>query len=408
MEFFNTVSVEEARRLINKHFKDYEFKTENINILDSLSRIVAENIYSSIDVPEFDRSSVDGYGINVADSHGATDSIPSILDILGEIKMGQEASQAIRAGQTVYVPTGGMIPQGANGVIMIENTEKLDDRTLLLYKAIPEGAHIVRRGEDIEKDSLVIEGGRKISPEIMGVLAALGIGRVKVYKKPKFYIISTGDEIIDLDEELTIGKIRDINTYGLYGEIQKLGGQVVGKTIVKDDFDLLRMEVEKALAMADIVLISGGSSVGARDYSYKVIDSFEGQGVFVHGVSIKPGKPTIIGEARGKLIFGLPGHPVSTLLLFKTFVEDYVKSKLGTNEIKPRIKARMDFNFPSSPGKLTYQLVTLEEREGAFYASPSYGRSGLISLLAKSQGYIILEPYEEGIYKGEEREVYFF
>lgn len=407
MEFFNTVSVEEARDLINTHFADYKFESEDIDILDSLDRILAKDIYSDIHVPEFDRSTVDGYGINVTDSHGATDSIPSILNIVGEVKMGEKPSQSIRPGETMYVPTGGMIPQGANGVIMVENTEKLDDNTLLLYKAIAEGSHIVSKGEDIEKGSLVLKRGKKITPEVMGVLASLGIGKIKVYKKAKFYIISTGDEIIDLDEELFLGKVRDINTYGLFGEIQKLGGQVIGKAIVKDDYELLRIEVEKAADMADVVLISGGSSVGTRDYTYRVIDSLEGRGVFVHGVSIKPGKPTIIGEGKGKLIFGLPGHPVSSILLFKTFVEEYIKSKLGLVEIKPRIKAIIDFNFPSSPGKLTYQLVRLEEREGVFYASPSFGRSGLISLLAKSQGYIVLEAHEEGIYKGEEREVYF-
>lgn len=407
MEFFSTVSVEEARDLINTHFTDYKFESEDIDILDSLDRILANDIYSDIYVPEFDRSTVDGYGINVTDSHGATDSIPSILNIVGEVKMGEKTNQGIGPGEAIYVPTGGMIPQGANGVIMIENTEKLDDNTLLLYKAIAEGAHIVRKGEDIEKGSLVLKRGRKISPEIMGVLASLGIGRVRVYKRPKFYIISTGDEVIDLDKELTLGKIRDINTYGLYGEIQRLGGQVIGRAIVKDDYELLRTEVEKAADISDIVLISGGSSVGTRDYTYKVINSLEGAGVFVHGVSIKPGKPTIIGEGKGKLVFGLPGHPVSSILLFKTFVVEYIKSKLGIVEIKPRIKALIDFNFPSSPGKLTYQLVRLQEKKGVFYASPSFGRSGLISLLAKSQGYIVLEAHEEGIYKGEEREVWF-
>ncbi len=161
------------------------------------------------------------------------------------------------------------------------------------------------------------------------MLAALGISQVKVYKKPRFYIISTGDEIIDLDEKLEMGKIRDINSYTLYSLITRLGGEVVGRSIVRDDYELLRAKVEKAIAISDIVLISGGSSVGTRDYTAQVIDSFKGKGVFVHGMSIKPGKPTIAGEGEGKLIFGLPGHPVSSIIVFKVLVEYYIRQKWG-------------------------------------------------------------------------------
>lgn len=406
MEFFKTVSVEEGRDLIMEHFDSYNFPNEKVDLVDSLNRILADDVYSTIDVPEFDRSTVDGYAIRVEDSHGANDSIPSILNIIGEVHMGEEARQEVDPGQAVYVPTGGMIPKGANGMVMIENTEKLDEETLLIYKPLGQGANIVYKSEDIKKGGLILERGRKISPEAMGVLAALGKGQVKVYEKPKFYIISTGDEIIDLDEELTMGKIRDINSYALQGEIENLGGVVVGRSIIKDDYEKLKAEVERAVQVADIVLISGGSSVGARDYTHKVIDSLDGAGVFVHGVSIKPGKPTIIGEGKGKLIFGLPGHPVSSILVFKTFLEDYIKNKLGVKEIKASVSAIMDFNFPSSPGKLTYQLVTLEEKDGNYLAKPSFGRSGMISLLSKSQGYIVLEAHEEGIDKGEERKVY--
>lgn len=406
MDFFKVVSVEEGKKLLMDNFKDYEFKIEEINILESIDRILAQNIYSNINVPEFNRSTVDGYAIKVFDSHGANDSIPSILNILGEVMMGEEAKVSIKSGNAIYVPTGGMIPVGADGVIMIENTEKMDENTLLIYKPISQGENIIYKGDDIRKDSLTLEKGRKISPEVIGVLAALGIGKIKVYKKPRFYIISTGDEIIDIDEELTMGKIRDINAYALKGLIERLGGETVGRNIIKDDYDLLRAEVEKALDISDIVLISGGSSVGTRDYTHKVIDSFNGKGVFVHGVSIKPGKPTIMGEGNGKLIFGLPGHPVSSIVVFKTFLESFINDKLGVNNILPRVKAIMDFNFPSSPGRVTYQMVKLKERDGKFYAIPTFGKSGMITLLSESQGYIVIESHEEGIYKGEEREVY--
>ncbi len=406
MDFFKVVSVEEGKRLLKENLRDYEFEIEEVDILNSLDRVLGEEIYSNIDVPDFNRSTVDGYAIKSSDSHGASDSIPSILNIIGEVKMGELANKAIKSGEAIYVPTGGMIPDGADSMIMIENTEKMDESTLLIYKPISQGENIVYKGDDIKKGALALEKGRRITPEVMGVLAALGIGKVKVYKKPSFYIISTGDEIIDIEEDLTMGKIRDINTYALAGLIHKLGGEVVNKVIIKDDYNLLRQEVERALDLSDIVLISGGSSVGTKDFTHKVIDSFGGRGVFVHGVSIKPGKPTIMGEGNGKLIFGLPGHPVSSIIVFKTFIEDFIKDKLGVKDIAPRVKAIMDFNFPSAPGRVTYQLVKLKEEDGIFYATPSFGKSGMISLLSESQGYIVIESHEEGIYKGEEREVY--
>lgn len=406
MDFFKVVSVGEGKDMIWENFKDYEFETEEVNILASINRVLAEDIISDIDVPDFNRSTVDGYAIKSSDSYGATDSIPTILNIVGEIKMGEEAKLTIRSGQAAYIPTGGMLPEGADGVIMIENSEKMDENTLLIYKPIVQGENIIFKGDDIKKGSLALKKGRKITPELMGVMAALGISKIKVFKKPRFYIISTGDEIIDMDQELTIGKIRDINSYALYGLIINLGGEVVGKAIIKDDYNLLRNEVDKALDLSDIVIISGGSSVGARDYTHKVIDSFNGRGVFVHGVSIKPGKPTLIGEGKGKLIFGLPGHPVSSIIVFKTFIENYIYKKLNMDYIMPRVNAVMDFNFPSSPGKVTYQMVKLKEIDGQYHAEPSFGKSGMISLLSQSQGYIIIEAHEEGVYKGETREVF--
>ncbi|CCQ96202.1 MoeA protein [[Clostridium] ultunense Esp] len=406
MDFFDVVSTQEARNRIMRNFKEYEFKIEEISILEATDRILAESIYSNINVPEFNRSTVDGYAIKFKDSQGASESVPSLFNILGEVKMGETPKSSIKSGETMYVPTGGMIPEGADGMVMIEYTEKLDEENLMVYKPISFNENIVLKGDDIKKGEMVLKKGRRINPEVVGVLAALGIPKVKVYKRPKFYIISTGDEIIDIDEELELGKIRDINSYTLYSTIVKLGGEITGKTIVKDDYELLRKEVDKAIAISDIVLISGGSSVGTRDYTGKVIDSFNGKGVFVHGISIKPGKPTILGEGKGKLIVGLPGHPVSSIIVFKTIVEEYIYKKMGVIDYKLKTKVIMDFNFPSSPGQETYQMVKLENRDGKIYATPSFGKSGMITLLSNSDGYIIIKPYEEGIYKGEEREVY--
>lgn len=406
MDFFNVVTVDEARSIIMKNFNNYKFNVEFIDLLDATDRVLSSDVYSSIDVPEFDRSTVDGYGIIVEDSHGATESIPSILNILGEVKMGESTQLDIKSGDAAYIPTGAMLPKSTTGVIMIENTELMDIDTLLLYKPISKGENIIFKGDDTKKGEIALKKGRAITPEVVGVLASLGISQVEVYKKPRFYIISTGDEVIDLDAELTIGKVRDINTYALYSLIKKLGCEVVGRKIVSDNYDLLRQEVEKGTALADIVLLSGGSSVGTRDFTDKVISSFKGNGVLVHGLAIKPGKPTIIGEGNGKLIIGLPGHPVSSIVVFKAIVEKYINEKLCNNMITPQVRAIMDYNFPSSPGKETYHMVTLRTEEERYYASPTFGKSGMITLLSKSQGYIVIKGFEEGINKGEERTVY--
>lgn len=406
MDFFNVVSIEEAKRLLLDNFSHYQFDVEEVNIIDSKNRILAEDIVSDINVPEFNRSTVDGYAIKSGDSNGASDAVPSVLNILGEVRMGQRTEVDIKSGEVLYVPTGGMLPNGADAMIMIENTEKMDENTLLINRSISTGENVVYKGDDIKSGETALKSGRKINTEVIGVLAALGIKRVKVYKKPRFYTISTGDEIIDIDEKLEIGKIRDINSYTLRSLIIDIGGEVSGSSIIKDDYEKLRFEVEKALEVSDIVLISGGSSVGTRDYTHKVIESFSGKGVFVHGVSIKPGKPTIMGEGNGKLIFGLPGHPVSSIMVFNTFLNYYINEKFGLKEIPKFVNATMDFNFPSASGRTTYQMVKLDERDGKYYATPTFGKSGMISLLSKSKGYVVIEIHEEGIYKGEERKVY--
>ncbi|WP_422485564.1 gephyrin-like molybdotransferase Glp [Gudongella sp. DL1XJH-153] len=408
MEFFKVVSVQDARELIKKEFGEYNLGFEEVNLLQSQGRILSEDIISNINVPEFDRSTVDGYAIVVEDSHGATESIPSILEILGEVRMGETPEYNLKSGQAVYVPTGGMMPEGATGMIMIENTEKMDEDTVLLFKPISKGENMVFKGEDIKAGQAALKAGRRVGPNEVGVLASLGIRSPKVVKKPRVYILSTGDEVIDLDEELEMGKIRDINSYALSAMIEEIGGEVAGREIIKDDYNLLLEGVQKALKMADVVLLSGGSSVGTRDYTHKVITDLHGKGVLAHGLSIKPGKPTIIGDGKGKLIIGLPGHPVSSIVVFKAIVEPYIFSLLKTEPRKIKMEAITTHNFPSSPGKETYHMVSIKEENGQTFATPSFGKSGMITLLSKSSGYIVIKEHEEGIDKGEKREVYLF
>ncbi len=406
MDFFKVESVDRAREIILNEFSDLELSIEEVSIDESLGRTLGEDLISLENVPDFNRSTVDGYAIVAEDSYGATDSVPSLLTIKGEVRMGEEAAMEINSGYTVYVPTGAMVPKGATAVGMIENTEKMSDDTLLLHKPLGKGENLILRGEDTKKGDVVLKRGTLMTAQAIGVMASLGISKVKVFKKPRVYIISTGDEVIEIDKNPSMGEIRDINSYALAALIKNLGGDVSGRIIIGDNYDELLNGVKHGLECADIVLLSGGSSVGTRDYTHKVIDALGGKGVLVHGLAIKPGKPTIIGDGNGKLVAGLPGHPVSSVVVFKALIQPYMLALLNRDDIMPQVRAVVTHNFPSSPGKETYYMVSVGKNDSGYTATPSFGKSGMISLMTKSQGYIVIGEHEEGINKGEERDVY--
>lgn len=406
MEFFNVMSVDEVKNILVNNFKNIKIETEKVSILDSYERVLSKDIASQINVPDFNRSTVDGYAIKSNDSHGCSDCMPTFLDVIGEVNMGEAINLDIKNGQCMYVPTGGMIPKNADSVIMIEHVEKLDETTIAIHKPASTGENVVYKGDDIKEEQVVLKRGKKINSQDIGVLAALGAYEIEVYKPIKFTVISTGDEIIDLDESLEFGKIRDINGYAICSLIKKLGGSVVKKAIVKDNYELLKEEVSNAIKNSDIVLISGGSSVGTRDYTHDVINSFDGQGVLVHGVALKPGKPTIIGECENKAVIGLPGHPVSAIIVFKIFIEYLTKQILDITEIKYTVAAKINTNIHSSPGKKTYQMVILEEIDNKYYATPVFGKSSMITLLSKACGYVIIDEDCEGLYKEQEVKVH--
>ncbi|MGL6105904.1 molybdopterin molybdotransferase MoeA [Romboutsia sp.] len=406
MEFFNVMSVDEVKNILINNFKNIKIETEKVTILDCYERVLSKDIASQINVPDFNRSTVDGYAIKSNDSHGCSDCMPTFLEVTGEVNMGQAVDIDIKNGQCIYVPTGGMLPKSADSVIMIEYVEKLDESTIAIHKPISTGENVVYKGDDIKENQVVLKKGKKINSQDIGVLASLGAYEIEVYKSIKFTVISTGDEIIDLDENLEFGKIRDINGYAICSLIKKLGGSVVKKSIVKDNYELLKEEVSNGIKNSDIVLLSGGSSVGTRDYTHDVINSFDGQGVLVHGVALKPGKPTIIGECENKAVIGLPGHPVSAIIVFKIFIEYLVNQILDIKETTYTVDAIINTNLHSSPGKKTYQMVSLEEIANKYYAKPMFGKSSMITLLSKSCGYIIIDEDCEGLYKEQEIKVH--
>ena len=407
MEFFNVLSPEEVDVTIEKIACLYRGESETIELLQSLDRIASQDVISPLNLPEFNRSTVDGYAVIAEEVMGASEAVPSFLGCSCEVMMGEKAGCNLQKGQAVYVPTGGMVPEGADGVVMIEYAEKLDDETLLVYRPIAPLENMTLIGDDLKKDELVLPKGKKLTPYDIGLLAGLGISHVNVYKKPQIAVISTGDEVVDIDESQSIGQIRDINGYALCALADKLGTTVCQKAIVKDDFTSLKKTLEEALIQADVLLLSGGSSVGTRDYTKDVIEALGGT-VLVHGISIKPGKPTIIGQIGKKIVFGLPGHPASALIVFNRFVKNYLQHILKRWGKEASITAILTQSVHSSPGKETYQMVCLTQEEGKWQAVPFYAKSGMMTLLAKASGYIRISKDEEGLMAGNEVEVFLF
>ncbi len=406
MEFFNVLTASEVHSIINKLAEEYAIESEEIHLMSATGRIVSEEVTAPLDLPEFNRSTVDGYAVISQEVMGASESMPSFLDCINEVAMGEIADFLLKGGQAVYVPTGGMVPEGADGVVMIEYVEKLDEKTILIHRPIAPLENMTRIGDDLKEGELIVSKGKKLTPYDIGLLAGAGIHHIKVYKKLRFAILSTGDEIVDLEEPKKLGEIRDINGYALSSLITELGGEVVKKAIVKDHFDTLKEETGKALDSADIVLLSGGSSVGTRDYTKAVIESFEGGSVLVHGISIKPGKPTIIGRVGQKAVFGLPGHPASALIIFNQFVKAYMDHLLERPQKEFSVTAVLLGNVHSSPGKETYQMVQLVQDEEGWNAVPFYAKSGMMTLLAKASGYLRIPERTEGLMKGEKVKVY--
>ncbi len=397
MRFLKTVSLNEAVTLL-KEQAPLEPGTEKVSLFQALGRYVAEDIVSGETVPYYDRSTVDGYAVVSNATQGASDSVPVVLKSRGKVEIGTLTGEVLGPDVTMYVPTGGMVPEGADAMVMIEDTEVLDD-LILIQKPAAAGTNLIRTGEDVRPGEKVLSKGKRLTPQDIGVLAQLNLREVPVVKKPRAFIISTGDEFAPFTEELGDGRIRDINTFTLAAMAEKTGFEIAGTDLVRDDLELIRSAIEKGLAKADIVMLSGGSSAGEKDFSRKAMEALGGEILF-HGIRIKPGKPTIGAVIQGKPVIGLPGHPVSAMTVFQTLVVDLYRQCAGVQIEERRIRARTAVNFPSQPGRLTCQFLTLTETEEGVLCQPYPSSSSLISQLTNAQGYVMIPEETEGLDKG--------
>lgn len=408
MKLLNVDTLEEARRKVIRAMEGSPLRVEEIELLKAQGYVLAEDVCARENVPLFRRSTVDGYAVRAADTVGAGESIPAFLRIVGEVEMGCAPEMEVTPGTCVYVPTGGMIPEGADGVVMMEFCELFSDTEAAVYKPVAAGANIVEAGDDMKQGQKVLKKGTKITPQAIGALAALGITRVRTYCPWKITVISTGDELVAPRETPKPGQVRDINTYGIYATARQMGFEVAECAMLKDDRMLLLETAQKGMEQSDIVVISGGSSQGKKDETNSVIDELASEGAFTHGLALKPGKPTILGYDRPTqtLLAGLPGHPAAAMLVFRLVIGWLWRTATGEKEPYVRT-AEISTNLPAAPGKLTCQLVHLARRdEGSLAAIPIFGRSGLISTLSGADGYILIEENKEGLKKGERVSVY--
>jgi len=456
-EFLTLLPPDEARERLLSHLPTPEPDSEQIDVPSSLGRVSAEDVRAPHPLPDFRRSTVDGYAVRAKDTYGASDSLPAYLALAGEVPMGDAPKSALELGGCMTIHTGGMLPEGADAVIMLEYTqaalgsgltsspkggpEPNEKTEIEILRAVAAGENVIAIGEDVAQGQVVQPKGSLMRPAEIGGLLALGITELRVTKKVRVGLISSGDEVIPPNESPRPGQVRDINSYTLAALVTKTGGEPVLYGIVGDTFEALRGTAAKALADCDAVVITAGSSASTRDMTADVIDALGEPGVLVHGINTRPGKPTILGVCDGKAVIGLPGNPVSALVNGYLFVVPVIEKLLGANpRPKATVQARLTVNLPSQAGREDWWPVKLlrparasaagtGERnvvkskgdvakstspstaplrgsaQDEYNAEPIFGKSNLIFSLAAADGLLRIPPDATGLSAGEMVEV---
>ncbi len=397
--FFKVKSLEEVMALTDQFTC---VGTEDIPVLQSFSRVLAKDLIAEKDMPGFRRATMDGFAVAANSTFGASESSPAWLEIAGTILMGDIPDFSIQKGQAARISTGGMLPEGADSVVMVEHTEAIDELSVEIYKSVAPLQHVIDVSEDFAENEIVLKKGTFIRPQEKGLAAGLGFSKIEAYKVPKVGIISTGDEIIPIEEEPTPGKIRDINSYTLAGFIKEANAVPVHYGIIKDDPKALKASVEKALKQTDMVLISGGSSVGTRDFTVDVLSDLKDTKILVHGMSVSPGKPTILAKSGQTPVWGLPGQVVSAMVVLKIVVIPFLNRLKGLDRLNRtvRIPARLSRNVASAQGRKDFVRVLLKKGNGQLSAEPVLGKSGLIRTMVHADGLLEIGDNVEGLEKG--------
>jgi molybdopterin molybdotransferase len=407
LEFFRLQTREEV---LAQYSRFAPVGVEEVDLAGAWDRVLAGPVAAAEEVPGFPRASMDGYAVRAKDTFGASVAAPAYLEIRGEVPMGAAPERGVGPGEALRVPTGAMLPPGADAVVMLEYTAEHPDGTLEVRKPVAPAENVLQPGEDVRRGEVLFPGGARLRPQDIGLLAALGVTRLTVYRRPRVAIISSGDEIVTLSQQPAPGQVRDSNAYLTAAQVQEWGGVPLLQGIIPDDFTALRTALAAALSEADLILISGGSSVGVRDLTLTAIKDLPGAEILVHGVAIRPGKPTILaaltkeGEKGAKPLLGLPGHPASAAIVMEVLGRPLLNRLAGLEVPSPwggTAVALLSRNLAGASGREDYVRVRLRYEEDTLWADPILGPSALLSPLVKSDGLVMIPLGVEGLLRGE-------
>jgi molybdopterin molybdotransferase len=400
-EFFAVRTVAEAMAGFNPARRTPE---ERVALADALGRVPTQAVLAPHDLPGFARATVDGYAVRAADTYGASEGLPGYLEICGAVAMGAAPDVEVTSGRAVSIPTGAVLPTGADAVVMVEHTQEAMAGTVEVLRPVAPGDGVVRADEDARAGAEVVGTGRPLRSQDLGLLAATGVTQVAVHARPRVAILSTGDEVVDpATEELSVGQVRDATAVALAALVREAGGEPLPLGIVRDDRAELQAALERAVESADVVVVSAGSSVGARDETAAAVAALGPPGIWCHGLAIKPGKPTLLAECDGVAVIGLPGNPRSALVVFRLIGMPLVRRAGGWTVAPgvPSTRARLSRDLPSAAGRL--DVVQVSVRDG--FATPLFGVSALLSILTAADGFLVIDEPATGLAAGAEVEV---
>jgi molybdopterin molybdotransferase len=407
--FFKLKSPEEVKKILSDFGSCGD---ETVPLEEALGRTLSRDLVTDEDLPGFSRTVVDGYAVKAKDTFGASESLPCLLEVKGEVMMGESPELQVGGGTAAKIPTGGMMPKGADAAVMKEYCHTLDESTIEVSRAVSPLENVIRPGDDFAKGTIILKKGHCLRPQDLGLMAAMGLGQISVYRKPRVALVSTGDEIVEIDHHLEPGQIRDTNRYTLGAFCKQLGAEPVYMGLCRDDFNCLHRLIAQAIDKADTVWVSGGSSVGTKDLTLSVFEALPDFELLVHGISISPGKPTIIGRSGSQPLIGLPGHVASALVVAHVFMTPLLMALSGQPVLPGRktieLEAVITRNVDSTNGREDYIRVRLHDTDGVLTAEPLFGKSGLISTLVEAEGLVRVDMNTEGLYRGQKVKVILF
>ncbi len=407
-EFFKVLLPDEALRVFFEHLPAAP-ALETVPTGVALERVVGAAVRAPVSVPAFARALMDGYAVRAQDTFGASATLPAYVTVAGEVPMGAEPGFALAPGQAALVHTGGMLPAGADAVVMLELTQMARADEVEILKAAAPGENVLQVGDDIHAGAEMFPAGHVLRAQDLGGLAALGFTSVSVARRPRVALLATGDEVVPPEVEPALGQVRDVNSYAVAGQIARAGGVPVRAGIAPDNYEALKSMAAAALADAEMLVLSAGSSVSVRDMTADVINTLGRPGMLVHGVALKPGKPAILAVCDGKPVVGLPGNPVSAMVVADLFVAPAVYRLQGAaRPTRRRVRARLTHNVASQAGRVDYTPARLIERAGETWAEPAFGKSNQIFTLVFADGMLVTPADANGLQAGDWADVHLF